>query len=383
MELVSTRAQIATSFDVSLPHDVFTTLILLDAAPYCEGFSEWVTVTAAALPAAFRAELHPLAGLFRYASSLWGHLAKGSRGAGERESGRERASPPQQFEAFRRELEARPAAEYGRLALEGIAERLARWSIQTDPEALRPERLAASVDTLAGYVDALKAVRRARQPDQLVVEPPTADIVGLLVEPERLKATLLHLLTTFWEELYRERFAADLPQLEASVAYHRRQSYPAAFPALFTAVTGRTLPAVVSDYLRGVSHVVFVPSCHIGPYVVFTVTYPTMAISFNSRTVSAERYSDGVAIRLFPPLKALADETRLQIVSLLADREMYAEEIRRELGLSQPAASRHLQLLENTGVLRVRRANNMKYYSVDRERGGALLATLRQLVGPR
>lgn len=53
---------------------------------------------------------------------------------------------------------------------------------------------------------------------------------------------------------------------------------------------------------------------------------------------------------LLPKLKALAEPTRLRIISLLAQGEMTVSEIMQVLGQSQPRVSRHLKLLADAGL---------------------------------
>ena len=88
-----------------------------------------------------------------------------------------------------------------------------------------------------------------------------------------------------------------------------------------------------------------------------------------------------MAHRLLPVLAALADETRLSVLELLRQREMYAQEIAQALGLSQSAISRHLRQLEEAGLVRVRRAGTMKHYTLDIACGQTVLASLRELIG--
>ena len=88
--------------------------------------------------------------------------------------------------------------------------------------------------------------------------------------------------------------------------------------------------------------------------------------------------TDGAS--LYPPLKALADETRLQILALLQGRELYAQEIVDQLDISQPAVSRHLNLMAAAGVLTIRREGNAKYYSVNAETLARVADALRALV---
>lgn len=64
--------------------------------------------------------------------------------------------------------------------------------------------------------------------------------------------------------------------------------------------------------------------------------------------------------------KALSDETRLRILSLLLERECCVCEVMQVLDVSQTRASRNLNVLYNAGFLKVRREGLWAYYSIDR-----------------
>lgn len=80
-------------------------------------------------------------------------------------------------------------------------------------------------------------------------------------------------------------------------------------------------------------------------------------------------------------LKATADESRLRIVFLLEEGELCVCEIQEALGLAQSTVSRHLQVLEEVGIIQSRRQGLWKYYRF-RERPSPaaqlLLALVRQ-----
>ena len=69
--------------------------------------------------------------------------------------------------------------------------------------------------------------------------------------------------------------------------------------------------------------------------------------------------------RLF---KALADRTRLKILTLLDIREMCVCEIMVALGLTQPTASHHLGILEASKLVRDRREGKWVFYSLKNKR---------------
>ena len=62
--------------------------------------------------------------------------------------------------------------------------------------------------------------------------------------------------------------------------------------------------------------------------------------------------------------KALADNTRLRILSLLTVREMCVCEVMVALGLTQPTASHHLGILENVGLVKNRKEGKWVFYSI-------------------
>ncbi|UJS24823.1 metalloregulator ArsR/SmtB family transcription factor [Thiothrix winogradskyi] len=66
--------------------------------------------------------------------------------------------------------------------------------------------------------------------------------------------------------------------------------------------------------------------------------------------------------------KALADQTRLRLLLLLANgRELCVCELTQALELAQPKISRHLAILRETGVLQDRKAGLWVYYCLHSE----------------
>jgi biotin operon repressor len=135
---------------------------------------------------------------------------------------------------------------------------------------------------------------------------------------------------------------------------------------------------VIAETLPEIARIIFLPNCYVGPYVAYTRSAENLYLFYNCRSTPASETTVEVA-SLYPPLKALADETRLQILTLLQGRELYAQEIVEQLDISQPAVSRHLNLLTAADVLQVRREGNARYYSIDSETLKRLANALRAL----
>jgi ArsR family transcriptional regulator len=63
-------------------------------------------------------------------------------------------------------------------------------------------------------------------------------------------------------------------------------------------------------------------------------------------------------------LKALADPTRIKILHLLKERSMCTCEIMMALGLTEPNASHHLNLLERNGILTSEKVGRWVFYKL-------------------
>ncbi|MFA7676766.1 MAG: metalloregulator ArsR/SmtB family transcription factor [Candidatus Omnitrophota bacterium] len=63
--------------------------------------------------------------------------------------------------------------------------------------------------------------------------------------------------------------------------------------------------------------------------------------------------------------KACAEDTRLRILNILNGRELTVKEICSYLGVSQPAASKHLSRLRLLRIVIDRREGNLVYYGLN------------------
>ena len=84
------------------------------------------------------------------------------------------------------------------------------------------------------------------------------------------------------------------------------------------------------------------------------------------------------AFRLASVFKALADPTRLRIISALASGERCVHEIAEALGLNQPAVSHQLRLLRDRGLVRHRREGRHIIYALDDEHVHELFSMARE-----
>jgi hypothetical protein len=338
-------------FATSLPHSVLATIGLMCAAPHFEGLGEWLDEARMRLPADLLAELCLLVtfpGQYqRFTAELIARLPA-------------KAAEPS-FEALMAHLETIPGADYQQMALQALARGA---TPQPDPKDLF--LLLDKPTEWAAYLNRVESE----------VAPET--VAALVRDGQGLKSRLLTALDRFWREAYAQEFERTHPLMAQSLAHYRSQPHNPNFRDLFVAVTGRLVPERVMELLPTIRDVTFIPSCYVGPYIAYTHHPGHLILFYNCRAKpSGPTVVDGSS--LYPPLKALADETRLQIVSLLQGRELYAQEIVEQLDISQPAVSRHLNLMAAAGILRIRRDGSAKYYSVNTDTLARVADTLRGL----
>jgi DNA-binding transcriptional ArsR family regulator len=338
-DLIESTLPLKTDFVVSMPHSLLATAGLMCAVPRFEGLGDWLREGRAQLPADLRDELCLLitfpGGYHRFTAELIACLPIDA--------------PQMDWDQLLAHLRAIPAEDYRQIALRALARGA------TPPP--KPGEVTNLLDRPAEWAAYLAEI-------ETEVAPET--VAALLHDGMTLKGRVIEALSRFWDDVYAQEFQATRPLMERSVAHHQAQAHSPVFRDVFTAVTGRLVPQGIAELLPAITQVTFIPSCYVGPYVAYTYHAEKLILYYNCRSTPAgPAIADSAA--LYAPLKALADETRLQILNLLRDQELYAQEIVDRLDISQPAVSRHLNLMAASGVLRMRREGNTKYYAIDRE----------------
>ena len=94
-----------------------------------------------------------------------------------------------------------------------------------------------------------------------------------------------------------------------------------------------------------------------------------------SRPHDIDRMSDN-AKRASEFLKALAHESRLMILCILAEGEKSVSELESHLGLRQPTVSQQLARLRADGLVSARRDGKTIYYSVASEEARTIVGAI-------
>ena len=80
--------------------------------------------------------------------------------------------------------------------------------------------------------------------------------------------------------------------------------------------------------------------------------------------------------------KALADETRQQIMRLCCCQELSVNEIAEQTGVTQPTVSHHLAILRDADLVSLRSAGRQTYYTLNQERIAVCCGQLLQVFAP-
>ncbi|MBN1178308.1 MAG: winged helix-turn-helix transcriptional regulator [Anaerolineae bacterium] len=195
-----------------------------------------------------------------------------------------------------------------------------------------------------------------------------------VVDPPAMQALIVSHMREMWERFLEPEWERVSPMLSESVAAFQQIDF-AAIERLDAArlVTGQELKDVHwEEMLAQATRVTFVPSAHIGPYIgKVWGDDESLWLLFGARLPEGTHVHapDLSRNEILTRLSALSDDTRLQILRLVADEgEKSSQDIMTRLALSQSSASRHLQQLSAVGYLSERRCNGAKCYALNARR---------------
>jgi DNA-binding transcriptional ArsR family regulator len=200
--------------------------------------------------------------------------------------------------------------------------------------------------------------------------------------PDRLQSDMVHHLRMMWDSYLADEWERNLPLLRESLAaFESLDLSNLTMSEAIRRIIGRDEPEQWGNWRDGLDEIIFIPSPHIGPYVLLIKQSETTA-----RVVFGARIPEGATVRspalsrsdLTQRLEALADDTRLRILELVAlEGEQGAKDIMDRFDLSKSAASRHLRQLTANGYLIVRQQDVSKYYRLNPSRIDETLRLLR------
>jgi len=209
-----------------------------------------------------------------------------------------------------------------------------------------------------------------------------------LNDPTSLQSLLTRYHEHFWQTYLKEEWERMLPELEEAVAaFDRIDTTGMNHFEVIETIARRNLRGVCrGEVLSTYDTLRFIPSFHCGPYILRFSDGQELRIVFNAHHLLdlARRGEGADHTYVLDRLKALGDETRLEIIRLLKSQgELGNQEIIDRLGLSKSAASRHLRQLRANNIvdLRVDEDGIRKYYRLDPSFGREMHTMLDRLLG--
>lgn len=243
-------------------------------------------------------------------------------------------------------------------------------------ESLPPCDAAKPVDVKMDFKTALTSpdnyieYLRQRFDEESVDEEIENRVYHHLLNPPVMRQFIVEHLWKMWRKYLKEEWENTRPTLQEVVrAYQQEDLQKLSLRQALPLITGRELPEKWEYLEEEAQHIIFSPHPHVGPYLVKAMREPdTLIIFFYPRLPVG---MDGEAHELSRAeivirLSALADDTRLRILRIIAERgEIRSQDVITELDLSQSAASRHLTQLSATGYITERRCEGAKCYALN------------------
>jgi DNA-binding transcriptional ArsR family regulator len=345
-EIIAHQKTVDITFSLEPAHNAIGSLSLLDMAEDFSGLSEWVYQTTKALSQEQLRTNH----LVLHDASVY--LAD--------------ASWPS-FPAWVDDLAARDATAMRDRALQVW---LTGVNKKVDGEIPDPSELLADRVAYLSFVENFLHLK-GKPYDRPLWE----EIHSLLNDPPTRQNLIITHLRSMWEEFLAPEWERNLSMLEETITAFESLNLSGltAVEALSRVVLRAQIPQESISYLAQLDHIIFIPSAHTGPYILHLGSHSDTTARF----LIGARIPEGATIRLpslsrselLMRLNALANDTRLRILQLLAQKgELGTPEIIAQLDLSQSAGSRHLEHLTATGYLiaRSHQGTNLYQFNPDR-----------------
>lgn len=190
-------------------------------------------------------------------------------------------------------------------------------------------------------------------------------VASVLRQPEEARADLLSALRSWNEAVFAQEVARITPLLrrEAAVLERQRSEMP--------------IDRFVKVSMRGVEwqrpatfrRVIFAPSYFCRPAVFYhfwrdTLTFctPVEAVVLAPDAQRTDPRAPSEEILDF--FEALGDKTRLRILRLLSEREMYLTELAEQLGLTKATTKHHMVCLRAAGLVTLYDRDRMTFYAL-------------------
>lgn len=230
------------------------------------------------------------------------------------------------------------------------------------------------------FIQQMTAAYRLNPLDETLL----AAVYQLLHEPVAMHRLITTHLRTLWNDHLAAEWERSLRNAQSMTYLLAKCTWPTTSAQdAIRAFLRRPLPDIISIQLSGVEQVIFVPSPHVHLHAERFGSPTTIWVFALANFWTLPLRSEPIQrTEVLAPLSALADETRLHILELLAShQELLAQELITKLEVSQPTVSRHLKQLRSANLITEQRGNDAnKSYQLNPTAIETLFHTLTQLL---
>jgi ArsR family transcriptional regulator len=278
--------------------------------------------------------------------------------------------PGLSFETYLSDLDSTPPSELRDRLLTAYAQTcLTQESQKSMDEPVNWDEVLSSA---RNYVEFLKL----RFGDELTDEEMETRAYEYVIDPVALKQLVTGHIRWFWKNHLQIEWNRVRPMLEESArAFNQIDFSHMSRPQIIEFITGKDFEpkweTKWGDGLLNARELIFIPNAHIGPYMRADKIRDNYYIYFGAHLPEGSdvRVPELDRAEIVSRISALADDTRLQILQMIAENgEMRSQEIMEAINLSQPSVSRYLSQLTSAGYLQERRANGAKAYILNKDR---------------
>ena len=271
------------------------------------------------------------------------------------------------FETYLDNLEATPPSELRERLLKAYAETCLTEEAKKDIG--QPVNWEEVLSSAKNYVEFL----RSRFGDEATDEEVETRAYDYVIDPVALKQLVTGHIRWFWKNYLQTEWTRVRPMLEESAkAFNQIDFSDMTRTEMIEYVTGKEITETKwGGQLLQAKELIFIPNAHFGPYIRAAKIGDNFYIYFGAHLPEGSdiRVPELDRAEIVSRVSALADDTRLQILQLIAEKgEMRSQEIMEVINLSQPSVSRYLSQLTAAGFLQERRANGAKAYILNEDR---------------
>lgn len=271
------------------------------------------------------------------------------------------------FETYLESLESTPPSEFRDRLLKAYSE------ICLTEEAQKNQSPSVDWDEVLSSAENYVDFLRFRFGEELTDEEVETRAYEYVIDPAALKQLVKGHIRWFWKNHLQAEWMRVRPMLEESArAFNQIDVGDMTRLEIIQFVTGKEYSeAKWGDELDNAKNLVFIPNAHLGPYIRHAKIQDNFYIYFGAHLPEGSNIHVPELDRaeMVARLSALADDTRLNILQMIAERgEMRSQEIMDAINLSQPSVSRYLSQLTATGYLQERRESGAKVYILNKDR---------------